>query len=108
MKVSIVLLAVICTVLVESEFCDNEDWCEKSCCKSWFHYRCCPYADGVCCPGGFQCCPSGNRCIMLGTHNFCSQRALTGANGKQEIAMESSAFTKTKAELREGNPDKLL
>ena len=26
---------------------------------------CCPFANAVACPGGFQCCPSGNTCALI-------------------------------------------
>ena len=25
-------------------------------------YGCCPFANGICCPGGYTCCPAGTVC----------------------------------------------
>ncbi|GFY68075.1 granulin [Trichonephila inaurata madagascariensis] len=54
----------------------------KVCCKSWFHYRCCPIEDGVCCGGGNQCCPRNQKCLLMGINNFCVKEEFTHKSGK--------------------------
>uniref|UniRef100_A0A4Q8KCC2 U50-Deinotoxin-Dsu1b_1 n=1 Tax=Deinopis subrufa TaxID=1905329 RepID=A0A4Q8KCC2_DEISU len=63
MKLLFLATALISVSLIVAEICPNGGYCDGACCKSWFHYRCCPHVNGVCCAGGFQCCPAGKSCV---------------------------------------------
>ncbi|GBM08586.1 hypothetical protein AVEN_52434-1 [Araneus ventricosus] len=73
------------------------------CCKSWFHYRCCPIKDGgVCCSGGHQCCPKGYECLRLGINNFCvngTSKTRPGMNSPQTVKISPALFTEDGAEF---------
>ncbi|GFW81689.1 hypothetical protein TNCV_2883631 [Trichonephila clavipes] len=76
------LTSVFITGIV-TEVCDDGTDCgNKVCCKSWFHYRCCPIEDGVCCEGGNQCCPRNQKCLLMGINNFCVKEEFTHESGK--------------------------
>ncbi|GFQ91629.1 hypothetical protein TNCT_34261 [Trichonephila clavata] len=76
------LVSVFITGIV-TEVCDDGTDCgNKVCCKSWFHYRCCPIEDGVCCDGGNQCCPRNQKCLRMGINNFCVKEEFLHSSGK--------------------------
>uniref|UniRef100_A0A4Q8KBT1 U51-Deinotoxin-Dsu1a_1 n=1 Tax=Deinopis subrufa TaxID=1905329 RepID=A0A4Q8KBT1_DEISU len=68
-----VATAVICMHFALAEICPDGSYCNRVCCKSSSHYRCCKHSNGVCCTDGFQCCPHGELCISVDGVNICAE-----------------------------------
>ncbi|GFU48515.1 hypothetical protein NPIL_45801 [Nephila pilipes] len=90
------LISVFITGIV-AEVCDDGTDCgSKVCCKSWFHYRCCPIENGVCCSGGNHCCPKNQECLQMGINNFCASEKFMlspGNNSERSVSVRPSVLT---------------
>uniref|UniRef100_A0A4Q8K7P3 U50-Deinotoxin-Dsu1a_1 n=1 Tax=Deinopis subrufa TaxID=1905329 RepID=A0A4Q8K7P3_DEISU len=97
MKLLFVAVALISVSLVVAEVCPNGGYCDGACCKSWFHYRCCPHVNGVCCAGGFQCCPAGKKCVGVGFLNVCVGFSPSAKKRVvEDIVVEAASHTQDK------------
>ncbi|GFU48513.1 granulin [Nephila pilipes] len=62
------LVALVLLSLVVGVFGDCEDVCKhnNTCCRTSEGWKCCPFADAVCCANEKHCCPRGTVCDRLG------------------------------------------
>ncbi|PRD26025.1 UNVERIFIED_CONTAM: Granulin [Trichonephila clavipes] len=62
------LVALALLSFIAGVFGDCSDVCKHSetCCPTPEGWKCCPFANGVCCPNEKHCCPSDKVCDRLG------------------------------------------